>query len=336
MILSSGPISRLAKDHFVAQTYLKHFGDAKAGGILHAYRKPDGAQFQCWPKDVCHEWDGDLNPLILDRPELLGDYRKIFEPQWNPAIGKMLIHRLSANDKFVIAAYMANLMVCTPAWRRVGQEMYGQNIVSTLSVKNEVKQQTGQPDEMLAQGLEMIKTGAIRVEVDANHIKATTTRKLLVYACLAYNLDWLIKVNETDQPYLTSDNPVAMRFSGRPFDPLTRLFPVTPRVSLEVTYDPKKLPRIEMDDVPAIMNSPPRGAVHRSRAQEGYVRMVNRMVVQCAESLVFSSRPDVGAGKLVSKYATYRVESEPVELPSDEPNSRILGTIIRVRASTAI
>jgi hypothetical protein len=325
----------LAKDHFVAQTYLKHFGDPKIKGMLHAYRKPDGATFQCWPKDVCHEWDGDLNPEILNRPELLGDYRKIFEPQWDPALAKMLSHDLSAGDKFVIAAYMANLMVCTPAWRRVGQEMYGQNIVSTLSAKNEVKQQSGQPDETLAEGLAMIKAGTLRVEVDANHIKAKSTRQLLVYACLAYNLDWLVKVNETDQPYLTSDNPVAMRFSGRHLDPLTRLFPVSPKVSLEMTYDPRKLPRIKMEDVTAIMRSPPRGEVRRSRAKPGYVRMVNRTVVQCAESLVFSNRPDIGAGKLVSKYAKYRVEPEAAELPSDEPNSRILGTIIRVRASTA-
>ena len=30
----------MANDHFVAQTYLKHFGDPSKGGMLHAYRKP--------------------------------------------------------------------------------------------------------------------------------------------------------------------------------------------------------------------------------------------------------------------------------------------------------
>lgn len=304
--------------------------------MLHAYRKSDGLAFQCWPKDVCHEWDGDLNPLILDRPELLGDYRKIFEPQWNPAIQKILEEEVSANDKFVIAAYMANLMVCTPAWRRVGQEMYAQNMVSTLTVKNEVMTKRGQQDELLDQGLAMIREGVLRVEVDPNHIQLATTRKLLVYACLAYNLDWLVKVNDTDQPFLTSDNPVAMRFSGRHLDPLTRLFPITPQVALEVTYNPKTLPRISVDDVPEIMNSSPRGKVRRSRAEAGYVRMVNRFVVQCAESLVFSSRPDTGAGKLVTKYATHRMVSEPAELPSDEPNARILGTVIRVKPATQV
>ena len=62
--------AELGQDHYIAQTYLKHFGDGSKGGMLNAYRKSDGAAFACWPKDVCREWDGDINPL-LSEPGLL-------------------------------------------------------------------------------------------------------------------------------------------------------------------------------------------------------------------------------------------------------------------------
>ena len=71
----------MANDHFIAQTYLRNFGDGSNGGMLHGYRKSDGTQFPCWPKDVCREWDGDLNPSWLTgREHLLGQFRKMVLP----------------------------------------------------------------------------------------------------------------------------------------------------------------------------------------------------------------------------------------------------------------
>src|SRR5947209_5255803 len=121
----------MSNDHFVAQTYLKHFGDVGTGGMLHAYRKKDGKEFACWPKDVCHEWDGDLNRLLRD-PELLGDFRKMIEPWWNPSVETVLQGEMTYHDKFVISGYMANLLTCTPAWRRVGVTMTQQYTISRL------------------------------------------------------------------------------------------------------------------------------------------------------------------------------------------------------------
>jgi hypothetical protein len=70
--------------------------------MLHAYRKPDGGYFRCWPRDVCHEWDGDVNP-ILKKPDLLGDYRSIFERFLNPSVASILPGTVSAQDKFIVS-----------------------------------------------------------------------------------------------------------------------------------------------------------------------------------------------------------------------------------------
>jgi hypothetical protein len=62
----------MAEDHYVARAYLKHFCDPNLRGMLHGYRKPSGDTFPCWPKDVCREWDGDINPTLKE-PGLLGE-----------------------------------------------------------------------------------------------------------------------------------------------------------------------------------------------------------------------------------------------------------------------
>ena len=79
----------MANDHYVARTYLKHWCNPNDGHLMRAYRKSDRKQFPCRPADVCHEWDGDLNPDYFTDPAVLGEFRKIFEPKWDPTIASI-------------------------------------------------------------------------------------------------------------------------------------------------------------------------------------------------------------------------------------------------------
>jgi hypothetical protein len=65
----------MPRDHYVAQTYLKHF--VGEDGLLRAYRKSDGRRFPCRPRDVCHEWHGDVIEEFLSDPAALAKYRKV-------------------------------------------------------------------------------------------------------------------------------------------------------------------------------------------------------------------------------------------------------------------
>jgi len=108
----------MPRDHFVAQTYLKHF--IGNDGMLHAYRKSNGGDFPCRPRDICHEWDGDLVHDFLKDETLIGSFRKIFEPAWDRALIDLVDGVADPTVKLAVAGYWANLMVCTPAWTRVG------------------------------------------------------------------------------------------------------------------------------------------------------------------------------------------------------------------------
>jgi hypothetical protein len=59
---------------------------------------------------------------------VLGQFRAIFERRLDPAIEAVEKHKLTIEDKFVIAGYWANLLTMTPAWHKMGRKLYEQEV----------------------------------------------------------------------------------------------------------------------------------------------------------------------------------------------------------------
>ena len=258
----------MAQDHYVAQTYLKHFGDLSKGGMLNAYRKSDGAEFTCWPADVCRETDGDLNPR-LQQPDLLGDYRAIFEPSWNLAIEKVLAAEMSARDVFALSGYAATLMVCTPTWRRVGVKLVNNQMRGTLLFQKRMQEKRGTLELENREALESLERGDVRIDTDPDYVKAVATKHLVDYAIATYNADWIIIENETDVPFITSDNPVAYWDRGVNVQPTIRFLPITPQICVEIKFDSRGLDgkRLTPEEVGARLSNPPQGRMQKVKAK---------------------------------------------------------------------
>jgi Protein of unknown function (DUF4238) len=323
----------VSQDHFVAQTYLKHFGDDTRGGMLHAYRKKDGKYFPCWPKDVCREWDGDVNRLLA-HPELLGDFRRIAEPYWNASVESVLTQNISYHDKFVVATYMANLMTCTPGWRRVGVSHHNQHYRAKLNLMREAKERRGEPPDMLDEGIEMLERGELAIETDPDYIKALVTRSLMQYAWHIYNQDWAVLRNHSMQPFITSDNPVALAYSGSAGEPVRRFLPITPRLCLGIRFDPHADPageRLTPKQLEVGLQRPPRGSIGHATCGVDLAKYINRVQVQSAEDLVFSSAPSEGINRLIGKYANYRMDVQVMQFRDSEDDAMVTGSILSVR-----
>jgi hypothetical protein len=313
----------MSKDHFVAQTYLRYFSDPSKPGMLHAYRKSDGKTFPCRTKDVCHEWDGDLNPFLAKK-DLLGDFRAMFEPRWRAAVETLLAKTMRPADKFAIAGYFANLMVCTPAWRRIGAQMYDNHAKSFLIFSKQMKEKHGGNPALPVDAIAMLERGEITLEHDPDFIKAKATRDLMDYAWLTYHQDWTIIRNPTEHPFLTSDNPVAILQSDTLGEPMTRYVPNTPSLCLSVRYNRDKLPPFDPD-------APPKGLINWAKATSQGAKAINKLVAKCAEDLVFSSTFSPDIATLVQNCAPFRIESEFVKFAANEPDAIYEGSILRVR-----
>jgi len=224
----------MPRDHFVARTYLKHFADPS--GVLHGYRKPDGFAFPASPRDVCAEWDDDLNPEFLPNdPALLGRLRKLFEPNWNRAVSGLQQGTPSDEERLILAGYMANLMNCTPTAKRIFVTMHNYQVKRYLSFAKKMKEKHGGLPDLPVEAIEMMERGEISFATHPDFVKAMATRNLLDIAWTMYHQDWDVIENDTDLPFLTSDNPVPVLALGLT-DLLIRFLPVTPRLCLSVMY----------------------------------------------------------------------------------------------------
>ncbi len=188
----------------------------------------------------------------------------------------------------------------------------------------------GQPD-LPVEAIEMMERGEITVSTDPDYIKAVVTRNLLEHAWFAYNQDWTILTNDTDHPFITSDNPVALLYSGKVGESVTRFLPITPRLCLSVTYDISRIKPLNKQKPSIDLQKPSLGKTTYEKVNSAGAKYVNRIMAMCAEEMVFSSVASRGVEALVKKYAKYLVDIDYVEFPAGEEDRIYQGTIFRVR-----
>lgn len=182
----------------------------------------------------------------------------------------------------------------------------------------------------------MIERGEIALDTDPDYIKALVTKNLVHYAWTMYNEDWTFVRSDSAEPFLTSDNPVAMKYSGAPGEAVRRFLPLTPRLCLALKFDSVANPaaeRLMPEELKKGLAQPPKGAIGYVAANEELCWHLNRYQAQAAEGLVFSSRLSDADRQLVAKCANFRLDVECVQFPdpAGDPDAMIQGSILRVR-----
>jgi hypothetical protein len=143
----------------------------------------------------------------------------------------------------------------------------------------------------------------LRAEIDKDFPKALVATQLLKHQRCLYHEAWDVIWNDTDEPFLTSDNPSCLddKYSG----PLraARYLPLTPRLALRTLIDPENLPEIRT-------NIPPAKPSAGRRATTKFVRDMNRLVIQSAEDIVLASERKPYIPLCVQKYKNWKVRAE--------------------------
>ena len=312
----------MAGDHYVAQTYLKHF--TGGSGKLRAYRKSNGTTFPCATQHICAELDGDTIPQFLVDEELLGRYRKIFESAWNPAVESLQRRVADQETKLHIAGYWANLLIGTPTWKRIGADLYDQNIEYNLRASAALARENGQPEELLEEGIKALDSGQLKIATDSDYVRAHGALIALKYAWKLYNADWHVFENPTQVPFITSDNPCSFEDDptwGKKEHAL--YLPVT--ATLCVTCDLTK--QCNLPDEPDFTKAPA-GKVTGSDATLETVRRINVITAKSAEDLILTSDESDYAQLLATTYAKYHVENETQMTRTG--NSYLIGSRSRV------
>jgi Protein of unknown function (DUF4238) len=313
----------MANDHFVAQTYLRHWCRPKTK-MLSGYSKVMDKQFPCHPEDVCREWDWDINPSFKDNPALLADFRKMFEPHWRPSIHALRAGALSNKDKFALAGYWAQLTTCTPAWHRNVVELCEHHLLDFIPALAEAAAQRFPEDRDLIK--QALAEGKIAPNIDQNYVKAILTQYLTSTIVVLYNQDWTILKNSTDISFITSDNPSSV-FSHRPIAAkLTRFLPLAPDLAVITTID---YLRVQQGLAAPDLSKPPLGAIRHGWIDRKRVMQLNRVVVMNADQHVFSLAEERRVRRLVRNHRNFGLAVGRVEIPM--PGGNIVGSWPTVR-----
>lgn len=298
-------------DHYVAQTYLRQFLDKsntlipyyKNGHVIVGKKKT--------PKQICYETDGDFN-CYFDNPRVLDEYLPLIENPWADNIAKLELGNIDADCKYEIGAYIAFLRSCTPTAKRLGAKALSaqmQPLVDKTLAEHfhELGETTNEVRSALK---EAIKTRGIKAVVDEEYVHAISIQHLVHSAYRFYCSHWLVLLNETDIPFVTSDNPAGLLYLGESPQHATIFVPLSPTLGVLIRSD-DTIDRPTFEDVKRYEHQ----GDDYAHPKESFVASLNELTVQSAENIVIHSSEEEWVKSLVETNKEWRVENQTFELP---------------------
>lgn len=288
----------MAKDHYVAQTYLRQFSINGRNGFVNVVWKQNLQS----PKvksvsSVCYEKNGSDNYYFPDNPRVVEDYLKLYELRWAECVQKVSRGTYTDETKSLMAGYFAYLRTCTPTAMRLGSEGYI-DFVKHFYDKLEEKEYSN-PDSKYRDVIETIrKHGGTKIEVDKKYPAAIGVTNLINIQSVIARSPWIVFKNETSMPFVTSDNPVCLQYYDVKFADF--YCPITPWLAIVIH------PLRENEEA---------GPDHIGSFKPEGVEKMNRLVVQSAEDLVICNDLS-GTEGLVREFQNWRVELRKIKIPS--------------------
>lgn len=173
----------MPRDHYVAQTYLKHFLSPELENLLHAYDKQDLKHFTPTTKNICCSQDCDTNPYFEDE-RAIDKYLRVIEPKWDHGVEDINALLKYEEVKYFMAGYIAVLVSCTPASIRTLTYATEQIIASGGNILTQQMQEHPErfPEiEPLPPDIfeKVMDAGGIAAQVDPKHTHARTIQNLV-------------------------------------------------------------------------------------------------------------------------------------------------------------
>lgn len=275
-----------SRDHYVSQTYLKHFCSSPGFAFLHIKK----VTF-CKPvpiKSICYERGGD----ICDRFENKYGLRQILnrvEPSWNIFIQAIKnnnliethhLHFENQEMSFLekICLFMAYLRALSPTMHKLEKEKR-ETIINKYILPLIADSNHSQLDD---NSRKAIKNENIIVEIgDRNYYKAESIRILSDLPNTLYKRNWKVLRNSTNVKFITSDTPFISLINGDLY------LPITPDYAL-------------------IIENSFGNIISYKKVTKNDVKEYNKKIVQWASDQIISSTDDIGISKLVDKYRNYK------------------------------
>jgi hypothetical protein len=295
-------------DHFISQVHLKKFYSPTLGDRMYAIRKSNLKSFTPHAKDVCRKLDGSTN-AYLTRDRAIEEFLKTIEPNYDPAVEKLLGGEIDNECIYTIAGFVAYVICCSPA----GMRIKSGPLKSVVEAEANILEARGlvppPPKELGGASLVgLLRTGTVRVEVDRKFPQAIGINAILRLIAIFRDFKWEILINDFDHsPFFTSDFPVAVE-ETKDRRTVNRIVPLAPNLAVRIR------PNFTADTSHADSSF---ASFDWRRKNTSYKEAVeiNRLIVRCAEDTVFFRDNSAWVQKFVARNRHYRIEPDTFKLP---------------------
>lgn len=291
----------MALDHYISQVHLKNFYSPVLKNRLYAIRKSNLKCFTPRSEDVCRIEDFSTNSYLRE-DRAVEDFLRTVEPNYNAAIARL---RNGDPDKlavYTVAGFVAYVASCAPAAMRIGVPPLESALRSTVEFIEKRGMLPPAPEALGRKSItELLDSGTIRFEIDNKYPQALGIGTILRSLSIFGNSAWEILRNDRGaSAFFTSDFPVAIEERGNT-GIMNRIVPLAPDLAVRIVPDVN-----QSDDEPN--QSFAKFRFRTRRLDHVEVSVLNRLIVKCAEDVVFYRDNRDWVGAFVKKNREYRID----------------------------
>ena len=297
----------MALDHYVSQVYLRNFYSPALDNQVYAIRKSDLKSFPCNSRSVCRIEEGSTNAyLINDRA--IEDFLLSVEPKFNASLAKLRKNKIDNECIHAIAGFAAYVACCAPAAMRIHAAPLQSLLETSATILDKQGLIPKAPPSLDSKTLtELLTDKKVHFNVDPKYPQALGISSITSRVSIYGNSKWQILLNSAPPcPFFTSDFPVALEATGQ--RTTNWIVPLTPDLAIRIIPDTH------------LAGTPPDLSFARFTSQYHTLRRsevvkINRLIVQCAEDLVFYRDNHEWISDFVAKNRQYRVEAVTDRIP---------------------
>lgn len=299
-------------DHYVSQTHITKFYSPKLGEAMYAIRKNNPLKvFITNAKSVCRIENGSTNPYLREE-RIIEEFLKEIEPKYNDAIKKLEDDKIDAECIYVIAGFIAYIITCSPAGMRIQSGPLESSVSEISRIIDAKGLYPPPPPELGYKSLtELIDTDKVRVEVDPKYPQAIGISSIILNTLAFGNFTWEVLINPyKDESFFTSDFPVAVE-ETEDIRVLNRIVPLSPNLAIRIR------PNISFDMHNARFSFSNFHYVIKRLSRSEMIK-INRLIIRCAESMVFFRDDYEWIPRFIKRNAGYRIEQKTSVIPYGE------------------
>ncbi len=291
----------MALDHYVSQVHLKTFYSPALGDAqMYCVRKSDLKMFPCTAQSVCRTDEGNTNKYLTS-PRAIEDFLLGVEPKYNASIAKLRNGNPDAEAILAIAGFVAYVGCCTPTAMRIHEEPLKSQLTSAAEILDRQGLIPKAPPELGGKSItELLADGTVHHKIDPQFPQAIGIDTVVGRTSIYGNSHWeVLRNTSNDSPFFTSDYPIALEtVSGKP-NP-NWIVPLAPDLAIRIIPDTRQRgtsPDLSFRNFSLKLRDIGPHDVHAA----------NRIIVQCAENLVFYRDAHDWIPGFVGKYRRHRM-----------------------------